>query len=113
MEVNSRYVYARPLISATSAHTAAAFQDMYEQNLAEAKAGIIAQIEFIRCDDGPEFSGEFAALLKKLNIPIERGQPNRHARLSRLDSYHGDLRKQIGQLFALRNSHVWIDSCKI
>jgi len=110
MEVNSRYVYARPMISATSEHTASAFQDMYEQNLGESSAGIIAKIEFIRCDDGPEFSGDFSALLKKLEISIEKGQPNRHARLSRLDRYHGELRKQIGQLFALRNSHVWIDA---
>lgn len=110
MEVNSRYVYARSMISATSENTAAAFQDMYEQNMAESEKKVIAKIEYVRSDDGPEFSGHFSTLLKKLDIPLEKGQPNRHARLSRLDSYHGQLRKQIGQLFALRNSHVWIDS---
>ena len=37
MEVNSRYVYARDLISATSAHVASAFQEMYDQNLSDSK----------------------------------------------------------------------------
>ena len=110
MEVNSRYVYARAMISATSAFTAEAFQDIYEQNISDSSKNIIARIEYLRCDDGPEFSGNFSALLNRLKIQIEKGQPNRHARLSRLDSYHGLLRKQIGQLFALRNSNVWIDA---
>jgi hypothetical protein len=70
---------------------------------------VVAPIEKIRSDGGPEFAGEFAALLAKLGIPHQKGQPGNHARLGRLDRFHGVLRRKIGELFARRDSHVWVD----
>lgn len=109
--VNSRYVYARALTKATSAKTAEALEDILAQNEADVShsRGIIAPIEQLRTDGGPEFAGEFSALLKKRGIPHEKGQPGTHARLGRLDRYHAKMRRQIGEVFALRNSHVWVD----
>ena len=108
--VNSRYVYARALTKATSAKTAEALTEILEQNAEDAQGGVVAPIQAIRSDGGPEFSGEFSALLLKRGIQLEKGQPGTHARLGRLDRYHGVLRGQIGQLFAARNSHVWADT---
>ena len=110
MEINSRFVYARALISATAAHTAEAFESIYNQNKRDAESGNVSIIDLIRSDDGPEFRGSFEKLLEHLKIPVIKCLPNRHARMSRLDRYHSNLRKQIGDLFAARNSHVWIDS---
>ena len=107
--VNSRYVYARALTKATAAKTAEALTDILEQNAEDARGGVVAPIQAIRSDGGPEFAGEFSALLLKRGIQLEKGQPGTHARLGRLDRYHGVLRGQIGQLFAARNSHVWAD----
>ena len=108
--VNSRYVYARALTKATAAKTAEAFTDILEQNEKDARGGVVAPILAIRSDGGGEFAGEFAALLLARGIQLQKGQPGTHARLGRLDRYHGLLRGQIGQLFAARNSHVWADS---
>ena len=108
--VNSRYVYARALTKATAAKNAEALADILEQNRQDSRGrGVVAPIEVIRSDGGPEFSGEFAALLKDRGIVLEKGQPGTHARLGRLDRYHGVLRRQIGEVFAARNSHVWVD----
>jgi len=54
-------------------------------------------------------AGEFAALLKARGIPHERGQPGTHSRLARLDRFHRSLRRKIGELFARRDSHIWVD----
>ena len=107
--VNSRYVYARALTKATAAKTAEALADILEQNRKDARGGVVAPIEAIRSDGGPEFAGEFALLLKERGFSHEKGQPGTHARLGRLDRYHGVLRGQLGEIFALRDSHVWAD----
>ena len=109
MGVNSRYVYARALTKATAAKTAEALADILEQNAEDARGGVVAAIQAVRSDGGPEMAGEFAALLKERGISHEKGQPGTHARLGRLDRYHGMLRRQLGELFAIRNSHVWVD----
>ena len=49
----------------------------------------------------------FAALLKRHGIQLTKGQPGTHARLGRLDRYHGTIRRQLGEIFAIRTSHVW------
>ena len=108
LEVNSRYVYARALTKATSAKTAEAMEEILAQNATEVKRGV-APILAVRTDGGPEMAGEFAALLKERGIPQDKGQPGTHERLARLDRYHGVLRRQLGEIFAIRNSHVWID----
>jgi hypothetical protein len=108
MEVNSRYVYARALTKATSAKTAEAMKEILAQNATEVKKGVAPILE-VRTDGGPEMAGEFAALLKERGIPQDKGQPGTHERLARLDRYHGVLRRQLGEIFAIRNSHVWID----
>lgn len=108
MEVNSRYVYARALVRATAAKVAEAMTSILAENAADIKKGV-APITSLRVDGGPEFSGEFAALLRARGIPQDKGQPGTHERLARLDRYHGKLRRQLGELFALRNSHVWVD----
>ena len=109
LEVNSRFVYARALTAATSAKTAEALVDILEQNTGDVADSNVAPIVRLRTDGGPEFAGKFSALLKTLGIPHEKGQPGTHARLGRLDRYHGLLRRQIGEVFAQRNSHVWVD----
>ena len=109
MGVNSRYVYARALTKATAAKAAEALADILEQNAEDARGGVVAPIQAVRSDGGPEMAGEFAALLKERGISHEKGQPNTHARLGRLDRFHGVLRRQLGELFAIRDSHVWVD----
>ena len=109
--VNSRYAYARGLVmdasdknrGVSSAKTALAMKSI----LAESKEDKAAPIAAVRADGGPEFKGEFAALLEKNGITLERGQAGTHERLARLDRFHGTLRRMIGDLFALTNSHVW------
>ena len=108
--VNSRYVYARALTAADSKKTAAALTEILAQNDEDVRGGVIARIEAIRSDGGGEFKGEFAALLEERSIPLTKGQPRTHSRLARLDRYHGILSRQIGNLFAIRNSHVWFDA---
>ena len=107
LEVNSRYVYARALVRATAEKVAEAMESILTENAGDLKA--VAPITAMRVDGGPEFSGEFAALLKARGIPQDKGQPGTHERLARLDRYHGVLRRQIGEVFAQRNSHVWVD----
>jgi len=109
MEVNSRYVYARALVRATAAKVAEAMTSILTENAMDVKGGV-APITAMRVDGGPEFAGEFNALLKARGIPQDKGQPGTHERLARLDRYHGKLRRQLGELFALRNSNVWVDS---
>ena len=106
---NSRFVYARALTKATAAKAAEALTDILQQNAEEARGGVVAPIEAIRSDGGGEFGAEFAALLRSRGIKHEKGQPGTHARLGRLDRYHASLRRQIGEVFAARDSHVWID----
>ncbi len=48
-------------------------------------------------------------MLKRRKIAQDVIQPNTHARLARLDRLHGTLRKRIGEVFTIRNSHVWVD----
>ena len=108
--VNSRFVYARALTAADSAQTAAALKEILDQNDQDARGGVIAPIVAIRSDGGGAFKGDFAALLEQRGIPQTKGQPKTHARLARLDRYHGVLRRQIGNLFAIRNSHIWVDA---
>lgn len=107
MGVNSRYVYAEALTAATAPKTAEA---TFVRNAGDARGGVVAPIEEICSDGGPEFAGELAALLKKLSISHEKGQPCTHARLGRLDRFHCVLRRKIGELFARRGSHVWVDA---
>jgi Fe2+ transport system protein FeoA len=108
MEVNSRYVYARALVRATADKVAEAMTSILAENAGDVKGGV-APITAMRVDGGPEFSGEFGKLLKARGIPQDKGQPGTHERLARLDRYHGKLRRQLGELFAQRNSHVWVD----
>ena len=110
MGVNSRYVYARALTKATAAKTAEAMKEILAQNAKERRSLSVAPILKVRTDGGPEMAGEFAALLKKGGIPHDKGQPGTHERLARLDRYHGKIRRQLGELFAIRNSHVWVDA---
>ena len=109
--VNSRYAYARGLVmdasdksrGVSSGKAAEAMKSI----LAESEKDKAAPITAVRADGGPEFKGEFAALLEKSGITLERGQAGTHERLARLDRFHGTLRRMIGDLFALTNSHVW------
>ena len=110
LEVNSRYVYARALTKATAAKTAEAMEEILAQNATETSPDGVAPILEVRTDGGPEMAGEFAALLKARGIRHTKGQPGTHERLARLDRYHGVLRRQLGELFARRNSHVWVDA---
>jgi hypothetical protein len=107
---NSRYVYARALTKATAANTADAMAEILTQNALDASGGVVATITSVRSDGGGEFAGEFAELLQSRGIPLEKGQPGTHARLGRLDRYHGVLRRQLGEMFAIQDSHVWVDS---
>jgi hypothetical protein len=110
MGVNSRFAYGEALTAATADRTAEALKRILTRNATDVRGGVVAPIEKIRSDGGPEFAGEFAALLKKLGIPLEKGQPGTHARLGRLDRFHGVLRRKIGELFARRDSHLWVDA---
>jgi len=107
LETNSRYVDARALTAPTSAQTAAALESIIEENREEKQ---VAPILKLRTDGGPEFSGAFAQLLEKLNIPHEKTGAGTHERLARLDRFHGTLRRMIGEYFAVTNSHVWVDA---
>ena len=109
LDANSRYVYARGMTVADSKQTTKALKEILAQNAEDVRGKVIARIEAIRTDGGSEFKGEFAVLLKKHGITQTQTQPKTHARLARLDRYHGALRRQIGNLFAVRNSHAWLD----
>ena len=107
MEVNSRYVYVRPLTAPTSAQTAAALEDIFVENSDEKK---VAPILKLRTDGGPEFAGAFSSLLEKRGVEHEKTGAGTHERIARLDRFHGTLRRMIGELFAVRGSHVWVDA---
>jgi hypothetical protein len=110
LEVNSRYVYARGLTKATSANTAKALVEIILQNAHDCETKEkAAPILKLRSDNGSEFAGEFAKLLLDQGIEHERVEAGTHARLARLDRFHRTLRMMIGELFALRDSHVWYD----
>jgi len=92
LETNSRYVYARALKAPTAAQTAAALESIIEENREEKQ---VAPILKLRTDGGPEFSGAFAQLLEKLDIPHEKTGAGTHERLARLDRFHGTDREKI------------------
>ena len=80
IESHSRYVYARALTKANSSQTAAAMESILEQNTTDTENGIIAPIEALHTDGGPEFWAKFRALINKLFFP-HLGDPyvyNRH-----------------------------------
>ena len=107
LEVNSRYAYARALTAPlTSAKTASAMADILAENAGEDDGGI-APITALRTDGGPEFAGDFSALLKKVGIPLSKGEAGTHERLGRIDRFHGSLRSLIGDYFAATDSHQW------
>lgn len=108
IETNSRYVYARALTAPTSAQVAAAMESILEEN--ERDQPKVAPILKLRTDGGPEFAGAFSRLLEESKIPHEKTGAGTHERLARLDRFHGTLRRMIGELFALTNSHVWVDA---
>ena len=111
LELNSRYVYARGLTAATAAATAAAMVYILEQNAQdyETKENT-APILKLRTDNGGEFAGAFAKLLADRGIEHERGEAETHARLARLDRFHRTLRMMLGEMFSVRDSHVWYDA---
>ena len=107
LETNSRFVYARALTAPTSAQTAAALEDILIENSEEKK---VAPILKLRTDGGPEFAGAFSTALEKRGIQHEKTGAGTHERLARLDRFHGTLRRMIGEMFAVRGSHVWVDA---
>ena len=115
IEVNSRYAYCRAIVmmasakerGVSSAKVAAAMKSILEQNAADAAQGKVAPILAMRTDGGPEHSGEFRALLKSHNIPLEQSEAGTHERLGRIDVFHRSLRRLLGDQFARTNSDVW------
>ena len=89
--VNSRYAYARGLVmdasdksrGVSAAKTTAAMESILAENESDRAIPIAA----VRADGGPEFKGQFAALLDQKNITLERGQAGTHERLARLDRF--------------------------
>ncbi len=107
MGANNRYAYARAMTAPlTSAKTAAALLEIFAQNALDVGDGL-SPILSLRTDGGPEFAKEFAALTKKLGIPLSKGEPGTHERLARLDRFHRSLRQMIGEVFALTDSNQW------
>ena len=108
LELNSRYVYARGLTAATSAKTAEAMSDILEQNVKdyEMKKNA-APIIKLRTDNGGEFAGAFAKLLTEEGIEHDHAEAETHTRLARLDRFHRTLRMMLGELFSVKDSHVW------
>ena len=115
IEVNSRYAYCRAIVmmasakerGVSSAKVAAAMKSILEQNAADVAQGKVAPILAMRTDGGPEHSGEFRALLKSHNIPLEQSEAGTHERLGRIDVFHRSLRRLLGDQFARTNSDVW------
>jgi len=115
IEVNSRYAYCRAIVmmasakerGVSSAKVAAAMRSILEQNAADVAQGKVAPILAMRTDGGPEHSGEFRALLKSNNIPLEQSEAGTHERLGRIDVFHRSLRRLLGDQFARTNSDVW------
>ena len=66
-----------------------------------------APIIKIRSDNGGEFAGAFSKLLAEEGIEHEHAEAETHARLARLDRFHRTLRMMLGELFSVRDSHVW------
>jgi transposase InsO family protein len=107
MGANNRYAYARAMTAPlTSAKTAAAMVEMLDENAAS-PGGTTSPILSLRTDGGPEFSGDFSALLKKRGISLSKGEPGTHEQLARLDRFHRSLRQMIGEVFAITDSHQW------
>ena len=106
LEVNSRYAYTRGLTAPTAAKTAEALIEILGDNMHDQERGV-APIEKIRCDGGSEFKGEFSALCEDRGIEIDITEAGTHQRLSRVDRFHGTLRRMIGDLFDKTDSHVW------
>jgi hypothetical protein len=69
----------------------------------------IAPILKLRTDNGSEFAGDFAKLLDEQDIEHDRVEAGTHAQLARLDRFHCTLRMMIGEIFSVRDSHVWYD----
>ena len=106
LAVNSRYAYTRALTAPSAAKTAEALSEILQQNSHDQEAGV-APIEALRADGGSEFRGAFAALCEERGIPIEITEAGTHQRLSRVDRFHGTLRRLIGDEFDRTDSHVW------
>jgi len=115
LETNSRYVYARALKAPTAAQTADALESIIEENREENREEKqVAPILKLRTDGGPEFSGAFAQLLEKLDIPHEKTGAGTHERLARLDRFHGTLRRMIGEYFALTGQAEFVfEGCRM
>jgi hypothetical protein len=110
LELTSRYAYARALTAPTSAKAAVALREILVQNAKDySSKPNIAPILKLRTDNGSEFAGDFAKLLDEQDIEHDRVEAGTHAQLARLDRFHRTLRMMIGEIFSVRDSHVWYD----
>jgi len=111
---NSRYVYCRPIIVDSLNGTARGVSSL---KIANAMASILAEnasdgaapILSVTSDNGPENQGEYTKFMELKGIEHIKLEPRVHERMRRLDRFHKTLRLAIGNIFAMRNNHIWID----
>ena len=108
VNVNTRFTYARGLISPiTSQKAATALKSILDEIDASEP---FKKMKILRSDGGAENLGELQSVLKKRGIQHEKLEARTHEKLARLDRIVGSIRMIIGELFSKNNNNVWYHS---
>jgi len=113
----TRYVYARPLPNKKAKTIQNAMNRIFDgtyykdavMNKGLIKIAPLTGMRILRVDGGTEFKKDLKSYLEEKGIRMEVSVEYRHNWLSRTNRFHRTLRKMIGDHFARKNTHRYVD----
>ena len=120
LNTTSRYAYARPIADKKANTVRDAIQQIFDGVYykdavkGDGKANIrktrpLKDMAVLRVDGGTEFMNGLEGYLKEKKIGFEVSAPYRHGWLARTNRFHRTLRQRLGEHFARKNTHRYVD----
>ena len=120
LNTTTRFVYARPIANKKADTVRGAIQSIFdgkyfhgavvgdgETNLRKTRP--LEDMKTLRVDGGTEFMNDLKKYLQDKKINLEVSAPYRHGWLSRTNRFHRTLRQRLGEHFARKNTHRYVD----